>query len=305
MVQLDPEGAGSFADRIEQTAEQIQELGVDLADYADALELDEEAFLAMEDRIELIQRLKHKHGRSVEQILAKAEELRERLEAFDNRQDVVEKLENAVAAAERDLGTRCAALHAERAKAAAALAAAIETKLRRLGFQQAAFQVDVTETEPGPTGSDRVEFCIAPNIGEPLLPLRQIASSGEMARIMLAIKTVLTQADSVPVLIFDEVDANIGGRVAVIVAEELAAIAGSHQVMSITHLPQIAAAGDCHFLVTKSVADGRTVTSMTLLNAQSREREIARMMGAPDHSEAAAVHARELLEKAAPKTGAE
>jgi DNA repair protein RecN (Recombination protein N) len=140
-----------------------------------------------------------------------------------------------------------------------------------------------------------VEFLFAPNAGEAMLPLRQCASSGEMARVMLAVKTVLTEADQVPVLIFDEVDANIGGRTAVTVAEELVAIARRHQVLSITHLPQIAAAGERHFLVSKHVQDERTTTTMSPLGQADREQEIARMLGAAAGSQVALTHAREML----------
>jgi len=162
-------------------------------------------------------------------------------------------------------------------------------------LMQDAPSIRLSEAEPGPRGADRIEFCFAPNPGEDLLPLRRIASSGEIARVMLAVKTVLSVADSVPILIFDEVDANVGGRIAVKVAEELAAIGARHQVFCITHLPQIAAAGASHFEVAKRVTGGRTATTMSRLTAKARERELTRMLGASEDSEAAVRHAREML----------
>ena len=178
------------------------------------------------------------------------------------------------------------------------LAAAITEKLQRLGFTNGTFEVHLQEAVPGPRGADQAEFCFAPNPGENLLPLRQIASSGEIARVMLAVKTILSQADRVPILIFDEVDANIGGRVAVKVATELAAIARHHQVLCISHLPQIAAGAAHHYRVTKTVTkEGRTLTGMNLLSAGEREAEITRMLGADENSATAREHAREMLRR--------
>jgi len=193
------------------------------------------------------------------------------------------------------LAARCAELHEQRVRAASALEKAISGKLRRLGFAKSAFQVAMTPCEPGPSGSDIAEYRFSPNVGEDLKPLRQIASSGEVARVMLAVKAVLSEADNVPVLIFDEIDANVGGRVAVSVAEELRAVAEGHQVFSITHLPQIAASGSSHFLVSKHVEDGRTCTDMVRLEGKKRLEEIVRMLGAEAGSATALAHARELL----------
>jgi DNA repair protein RecN (Recombination protein N) len=161
------------------------------------------------------------------------------------------------------------------------------------------FSVALVPKAPGPDGADAIEFLFAGGPDAEPLPLRKVASSGETARVMLAVKTVLTAADRVPILVFDEVDANIGGRAAVVVGEELRTVARHHQVLCITHLPQIAAAGDRHYWVTKEIVDSRSVTRVHHLGPEERLAEITRMLGAPENSGAALAHAKELLENAA------
>lgn len=295
MESLDPEGGAPLAERLSELVGNLQELSVDLASYGDGLDLDPEQLQMLEERLNLIQKLKRRHGGSVEQVLVAADDLRNQLDAFDSRAERLAECEQAVQTAQRAFRARCGELAAARRKAAPPLAEAIRDKLHRLGFNQARFAIEVAEAEPGPNGADHIEFGFAPNPGEAMQPLRRIASSGEMARVMLAVKTVLSAADHVPILIFDEVDANIGGRVAVTVAEELAAIGQRHQVLSITHLPQIAAAGTHHFQVAKRIENGRTIATMLPLVGAEREYEIMRMLGADSESSTAREHARELL----------
>jgi DNA repair protein RecN (Recombination protein N) len=177
------------------------------------------------------------------------------------------------------------------------LAEAVSDKLQRLGFKQSQFDIAFQSCEAGGTGQDKVEFLFAPNPGETPQPLRKIASSGEIARVMLAIKTVLTAADEVPVLVFDEVDANVGGETARAVADEIISIARHHQVLSITHLPQIAATAQYHFKVSKEIVNDRTITSVDLLSHEERVDEIARMLGEPAGSSIGKQHATEMLER--------
>ena len=166
--------------------------------------------------------------------------------------------------------------------------------MRALGFSKAVFQVELTPaTKPGPSGADHVEFIFAPNPGEAARPLRAIASSGEMARVMLAVKTTLAEVDEIPILIFDEVDANVGGETAGQVGRKLRGLGKSHQVLCITHLPQVAAQGQSHFAVEKKVKQNRTVTELTRLEGAARQRELARMLGG--QTEAALALARSLL----------
>jgi DNA repair protein RecN (Recombination protein N) len=292
---LDSERGAALAEQLAAIVESIHEFSVDITNYGDSLDLDPEQLQILEERLNLIQKLKRRYGGSIEDVLVAADEMRDQLDAFDSRGERLTELEQQVVATARAHRQACATLSKARRAASDQLASAICDKLRRLGFLQARFEVDVTEAEPGPTGADRVEFGFAPNPGEAMQPLRRIASSGEMARVMLAVKTVLSAADHIPVLIFDEVDANIGGRVAVTVAEELAAIGQRHQVLSITHLPQIAAAGHRHFQVAKRVDGDRTITTMLSLEGEEREREIMRMLGADSDSTTARNHARELL----------
>jgi len=185
-------------------------------------------------------------------------------------------------------------LSAARKKVIPQLAKAVSKQLEDLGFKQGKFDVALTAAaEPAATGLDAIEFQFAPNLGEPAKALRAIASSGEMARVMLALKTVLAAEDEIPVLVFDEVDANVGGETANAVGEKMKQIAAKRQVLCITHLPQVAAPADAHYVVTKQVMAGRTISEIKLLDRKTRVTELARMLGG--QSEAARKHAEALL----------
>lgn len=272
---------------------------MDLADYADGLELDEEAFQMLEERLDLLQKLKRKYGGSLPEVLATAERIRERLGRIRGRDSAISKLQEREKEQQAAFSAACAKLSAARRAAATSLAKAIEGKLQSLGFAKAAFAIQVSVAPAGANGADAVEYAFAPNVGEDMQPLKAIASSGEMARVMLAIKTVLSDADKVPILIFDEIDANVGGRVAIRVAAELAAVSKRHQVFSITHLAQIAAAGRQHYQVSKNIVADRTLVTVTNLDEEGRLVEIVRMLGADSTSTAARNHARELMQQAA------
>lgn len=292
---VDAEHGAEFRGRLERIIESVDELSADLAHYCDALDLDEGELARLEERLGVIQKLKRKYGPTLADVLRSAESCRQRLAAVEQREQQVAALTAECGARAATHGRICAQLRAARQVAATKLAAEITAKLQKLGFAQGTFEIRFAESAAGPRGADQIEFCFAPNPGESLLPLRQIASSGEIARVMLAVKTILSHADQVPLLVFDEVDANIGGRVAVKVADELAAIARRHQVLCITHLPQIAAAGVRHYRVSKNYRDGRTHTAIDVLDAAGREEEITRMLGAEKGSAAARDHAREML----------
>lgn len=298
IAETDSERGSEFATRIGDAIVMLQDLSFELQTYADTLELDEEELAALEERLDLIQRLKRKYGPGIDGVLATANELQARISEVECREKRVRGLGREVEDAQAQYEHECGKLRERRLETAARLGEAITGKLQKLGFARSELSVRVEESTPGPMGADRVEFCFAPNPGEPLLPLRRIASSGEMARVMLAVKTVLTAADRVPILLFDEVDVNVGGRIAVKVAEELQAIAEQHQVFAITHLPQVAAAGDQHFVVTKTVVDGRTLTNMQPVTGNERRQELVRMLGAPEASKTAEKHAQEMLDSA-------
>ena len=296
LQELDPERGGAIVEALEAAAENIQELGTQISDYAANVELDDQELAEIESRLDLIQRLKRKYGPTVADVLETAQRIRTRLAEIRGRSGRLQELADLEKNASARYRSLCAELTAGRQAAAPRLAAAIEEKLHGLGFLKAAFQVRLNAApSPGLSGMDAVEFAFAPNVGEDMQNLRQAASSGEVARVMLAVKTVLSDADQIPVLVFDEIDANVGGRVALAVARELQAVARRHQVFSITHLPQIAAAGHQHFLVAKSVANERTTTTVQCLDPEERLQEIVRMLGAEHDSAAALAHARELL----------
>ena len=168
--------------------------------------------------------------------------------------------------------------------------------MRLLGFEHGSFAVELRDAEPKRSGLDDVEFGFAPNMGEPMRPLRAIASSGEISRVMLATKAVLAAHDRIPVMVFDEIDANVGGEMGTAVGRKLAEVAQRHQVICITHLPQVAVFGQTHLAVSKSVRDGRTVTEVRTLEAKDRVDEVARMLGGRDLTSVTVKHARELLE---------
>jgi len=210
----------------------------------------------------------------------------------------VRKLDAELEAGRRRLDALGQALHCKREPAAKHLVKAITAELQDLGFEKAAFAVAFSPVEPRADGTDALEFTFAPNLGEPQRPLRAVASSGEMSRVMLAVKTVLAEHDRIPVLIFDEIDANIGGKTARRVGEKLAEVACRRQVLCITHLPQVAVHGNVQFAVEKRVQNGRTVACINKLDEPSRIEEIARMLGGRDATRVTLAHARELLEKA-------
>lgn len=296
---IDTKTGGVMYDQLDSIVEQIHELGHDLENYASSLEFDPDEFTRLEDRLGIIQKLKRKYGPEIEDILRTADELEEKLAELEGRGERITELESEYSRKQHQFEQQCKQVTELRKKASSGLAKKIAAKLGKLGFNKSLFEVRVLPGKPGPGGADHVEFCFSPNPGEKVQPLRNIASSGETARVMLAIKTVLTEEDSVPILVFDEVDANIGGRVAVRVASELAAIGQRHQTLCISHLAQIAAAGDLHYKVLKEVVGDRTITQMEILDGDGRRKEIARMLGAEESSSVALDHADELLAQAA------
>jgi DNA repair protein RecN (Recombination protein N) len=184
-------------------------------------------------------------------------------------------------------------LRSRRENVADNLSECITRELVDIGFEHGFFDVQLTACEPGPSGMDEIDFGFAPNAGEDMRPLRMIASSGEISRVMLATKAVLARHDRIPVLVFDEIDANVGGEIGGAVGRKLAQVAECHQLICITHLPQVAAYGTTHLAVSKSVQDGRTYTEVQLLDPESRPDEIARMLGGKGST--SLQHAREML----------
>jgi DNA repair protein RecN (Recombination protein N) len=274
---------------------QVRELQADIQARAEAVDLDPRRLAELERRLNTLQLLKRKYGGTLEAVLERLESLRAehgRLAHFSEHEAA---LEEEIRVAQAAFESAAAVLSQARARCAPKLAAAVAKQLKALGFKQSEFNIELARRGvAGPRGTDAVEFQFAPNPGEAARPLRAIASSGEMARVMLALKSVLAEQDEVPILIFDEVDANVGGETAVAVGERLRALARSHQVLCITHLPQVAAAGQRHFRVEKKVVKGRTVAQLDELKADERLDELGRMLGGANAS--ARKLAGELLE---------
>jgi DNA repair protein RecN (Recombination protein N) len=237
--------------------------------------------------------LKRKYGQTLAEVLEHGKSARERLSELQGREAELQKLEVESGKVNQALARAGEALRAARGKAIPKLSKLIQQQMKELGFAQSTFKIKMKPCDPAPTGMDEVEYLFAPNPGEPEKPLKEIASSGEMARVMLALKTALADQDAIPVLVFDEVDANVGGEIGERVGEKLSGIGKNHQVLCITHLPQVASQARTHFLVLKKVEKGRTFTLIERLGEQAREKEIARMLGGK--AETAVKHARELL----------
>ncbi len=242
----------------------------------------------------LIHTLKRKYGATLAEVIAFGDEAKTKLQALESRDAELERLNLALKKLDAEISGAGKKLSAARKKVIPQLAKAVSKQLDDLGFKQSKFDVSISgATQPSASGLDEIEFQFAPNLGEPAKPLRAIASSGEMARVMLALKTVLAAEDEIPVLVFDEVDANIGGETANVVGEKMKQIAAKRQVLCITHLPQVAAPADAHYVVTKQTKNDRTISEITLLDKKSRVTELARMLGG--QSAAARKHAEALL----------
>lgn len=290
------EAAGAWGETIERLTVEVQELAQEIADSASRLDADPEALQALDDRLSLVQRLKRKYAcPDVAALLALRDERARRLADLEGRGARLAALEDEIAAAEAAVRAAGAKLTAARTKAAARLARAVTKELHGLGFLRAGFDVSLAPHAPDATGCDAVDFLFAPNPGEAARPLREIASTGEIARVMLAVKTVVAEHDAIPVLVFDEIDSNIGGEVGRAVGEKLRAVARHHQVIAITHLPQSAVYGARHLAVAKAVSGGRTRSTIQPLEGEARVAEIARMLGGTSLTSVVEQHARELL----------
>ncbi len=274
---------------------ELQELAGAIEQYAGGLETDPAELAALEERIHVLETLKRKYGGSIEAVLERRDQMAARLAGIEGREQTLTELQQQVDQRRQALDRAGVALHQQRQAAAAPLAEEITAQLADLGFRQSGFSLTLSALEqPGPSGLEEADFIFAPNPGEPAQPLRLIASSGEMSRVMLAVKSALARQDSIPLLVFDEIDANVGGRIAQAVGRKMAALAATHQVISITHLPQVAALADRQYLVSKHVEGERTRSTLMELEGEARIEELARMLGGEDRS--ARAHALTLLQ---------
>jgi DNA repair protein RecN (Recombination protein N) len=288
--------AGELREKNEQAVEGLRELAREAERRAEQVGLDAERLAEIEARLNLVLGLRKKYGGSVEAALNRFQELKKRQEELENAEGKERELREDLEKAESQHRQASVRLGKERAKAAPKFAQDVTEQLRGLGFKQSRLEVVLQKLEnPGAEGGETVELMFAPNPGEPPRPLRAIASSGELARVMLGIKTVLAERDEVPILIFDEVDANVGGETALAVAARLRGLGKTHQVLCLTHLPAVAAVADAHFCVTKTVEKGRTFARLVRVEGEEREKELSRMLGGD--GKAARAMARELMEQ--------
>lgn len=299
----------------EEAVAAFNELHTELLRYSEKLELDPARLQQLEERLNLLHGLKRKYGSSIHEILQFGQEAQRKLQALEQRESELARLNTETKALSAELKRSGQALSAKRRKLLGQLSKVVSKELADLGFKQNRFDITLSSLESDETehisskqpppragqaaprvsfhGFDTIEFQFSPNPGEPLRPLRAIASTGELARVMLALKTVLVTEDQIPVLVFDEVDANVGGETAKTVGEKMLQIARNRQVLCVTHLPQVAAPASAHFVANKQTRNGRTISEIALLPKTDRVTEIARMLGG--QSDAARKHAEAML----------
>lgn len=289
--------ANEWNDELENVITSVQELSRAVSDSVSRIDADPETLQALDDRITLVRRLKRKYAcATVSDILELRDRRAQKLSDLEDRDIKIQELDVQIAAAQKRVVKCGAELTVCRGKAATKLGKAVTDELRGLGFLKAGFSVALEPRDPDSTGCDAVVYRFEPNPGESARPLAQIASTGEIARVMLAVKAVVAGLDSIPVLIFDEIDANLGGETGRAVGEKLKSVAAHHQVIAITHLPQSAVYGDRHLVVAKTVSGGRTRSAIREVEGDERIREVARMLGGEKATSVVLRHAQELLE---------
>jgi len=267
------------------TVVELSEIARALSTYAEKLDLDPEQLAALEQRVSLFETLKRKYGGSIADVIAFGERAAERMRKIEGRDAELERLAKEIENVRAQMNRAGEALRKLRVKAAPKLSDTIRRNLRDLGFRQSEFEAKLTALdEPRSNGFDSVELLFSPNPGEPLKPLRAIASSGEISRLMLAIKSAIAAHDAIPLLVFDEIDTNVGGEIAHAVGAKMQTLGRDHQVICITHLPQVAATASSHFVVTKEVVHGHTFSDLHEVSGKARREEIARMLGGRSES---------------------
>lgn len=293
------ESLGGVRDQLYDADSILRDAGREMSAYLDSMEMDEETFRKTEERLDLIHNLQAKYGPTVEAIFQKLEQKKKRLGELEDYDAHKKRMEQELEECRNGLEKLCTQLTGIRKKASRTLVKKIRQGLMDLNFLDVEFDMEFEKLDHfTPSGWDGAQFLISTNPGQPMRPLKDVASGGELSRIMLAIKTVLADSDDIPTLIFDEIDTGISGRTAQKVSEKLMLIARSHQVICITHLPQIAAMADSHFEIAKSASQGRTITTIRLLDRQASVEELARLLGGARITEAVLKNAGEMKELA-------
>jgi DNA repair protein RecN (Recombination protein N) len=308
LAQVDKSLANA-AELVKSALAQLEEANMELRRYAEKVHFEPGALDQLEDRLAELQRLKRKYNGSIEEVIRRQREAEAELEALDRGEGELPEFERAFETAREKAWKAAGALSTERRKAAKRLKREVEKELKSLGMPQTVFEVRFLEREEraddppfyvggkkiSAVGIDEVEFYFSANPGEPAKPIARIASGGELSRLMLAIKSLVLSPGDIPTLLFDEVDAGIGGGVAEIVGKKLKKVAASHQVICVTHLPQIASLADSHHVVQKEIIKGQTVTSVKLLKPGERVEEVARMLGGIKITDRTRKHAEEMV----------
>lgn len=288
----------SFAalhDRVSDLMYQVQDAAEEVRDARDSLSYSAEELEQIESRLDVIHKLRRKYGTTCEDILEYLDKAKKELDEIEFADDKLERLKRNLKKAEKEAWDAALALRENRQQAADTMSKRILSELAQLDMPRVQFACRFTETELTASGADAVAFYMSANAGEALKPLSRVASGGELARIMLAMKNVLAEKDQVATLIFDEVDTGVSGRAAQKVAEKLRSVAVHKQVLCVTHLPQLAALANTHLLIAKSERDGRTYTSVTPLDLEGRKRELARIIGGANITETTLKSAEEML----------
>ncbi|MBQ9136924.1 MAG: DNA repair protein RecN [Lachnospiraceae bacterium] len=293
------EGLEGLSSQISEIESLLSDFNRELSDYMDDMEFDGADFAAVEERLNLLNHLKDKYGKTLEEVLVYKESLLQKIEKLENYELYMQKLQKELLAVEGELQTVCEQVSKKRSIQAKGLEQTLKQALEELNFLTVEFVVKMQKKEVSADGYDDVEFMISTNPGEEVKPLGMVASGGELSRIMLGIKTVLADKDAVDTLIFDEIDAGISGRTAWKVSEKLGQLGQAHQVICITHLPQIAAMADTHFVIEKQTDGNSTVTGIRSLDELGVKEELARLLGADSLSEAALSNAEEIKMQAA------
>ena len=279
LEKLDPSISEKLAS-LETASIELQDLEATLTDYAEELDIDPSEATTIEERVNLVESLKRKYGSAIEDIISRQQSIAARLDNIDNRSEKIAALIAALVESHAELETIAKKLTSVRKKFAPKLAKDIASQLKELGFKQSSFEVDLSAVkDPTPHGLESCNFLFGPNPGEPMHPLRQIASSGEISRVMLAVKSSLAEQDATPLMVFDEIDANVGGEIARAVGKKMALLGKLHQVIAITHFPQVAAIAAHHFVVEKEVSSGRTRSKLYPVEGEKRIDELVRMLG--------------------------
>ncbi len=286
--------------QLEQLDGLLNDFNRELSDYLSRQQFSEEELYETEKRLDVLNGLKAKYGRTVEMVLEELDKKRTRLEQLEDYNRILEEKQALEADLKKQVADACGALTSLRRKWAAPLEREIAKGLKELNFLQESFSIHLTPLETcGANGADQAEFYMSTNPGAPMGPVAQVASGGELSRIMLAIKTIMARQDTVGTLIFDEIDAGISGRTAQKVSEKLKEISRNHQVICITHLPQIAAMADTHFIIEKNVTDGKTKSYIEKLDQDGMITELARMLGGAQITDAVLENAKEMKRMAA------